>query len=193
MPSAATPARTPRLLCRPPRHVAAGRPPRGGSPWRHRRLFQPEPGGGPAAPHRSNGGPRILLVDDEPAIRMICRVNLEVTGMTVLEAGDGGQALELVRAERPSLLLLDVMMPGVDGWTVAERLASEPETRELPVVFLSARAGLEDRRRAQELGAVGYIVKPFDPLELSTTVETVLARLHRGERELLLAEIVPGP
>ena len=95
-----------------------------------------------------------------------------------------------MREQQPSLVLLDVMMPGVDGWTVAEQLAADPETRELPVVFLSARAGSDDRRRAHALGAVGYIVKPFDPLELGATVTTVLDRLRRGEREQLRQAIL---
>ncbi|HZC31258.1 MAG TPA: response regulator [Gaiellaceae bacterium] len=89
------------------------------------------------------------------------------------------------RRQRPSLVLLDVMMPGVDGWNVAEQLASDAQTRDIPVVFLSARAAPEDRLRAQELGAVGYVVKPFDPLELAGTVREVLDRVAKGERDQL--------
>lgn len=103
----------------------------------------------------------------------------------MLEASDGAEALEEIRRERPSLVLLDVMMPGIDGWKVAEQLASDPETRDIPVVFVSARAAREDRLHAQKLGAVGYIVKPFDPLELSGFVRDVLERVARGEREQL--------
>jgi CheY-like chemotaxis protein len=128
-------------------------------------------------------------VDDERAIRTICRVNLEGDGLAVTEASEGAEALEEVRRKRPSLVLLDVMMPGVDGWSVAERLAADPEARDIPVVFLSARAAHEDRLRAQELGAVGYIVKPFDPLELAGTVRDVLERVSRGEREQLNSEL----
>jgi CheY-like chemotaxis protein len=131
----------------------------------------------------------VLLVDDEPAIRTICRVNLEGDGFAVLEAKDGAEALEEVRRQRPSLVLLDVMMPGVDGWDVAEALASDVGMRDIPVVFLSARAAPEDRLRAQELGAVGYVVKPFDPLELAGTVRDVLERVARGERAQLNREL----
>ena len=131
----------------------------------------------------------MLLVDDERAIRTICRVNLEGDGLAVSEAADGGEALEEVRRARPSLVLLDVMMPGVDGWNVAEQLAADDETREIPVVFLSARVAPEDRLRAQELGAVGYVVKPFDPLELAGIVRDVLERVARGEREQLNREL----
>jgi CheY-like chemotaxis protein len=131
----------------------------------------------------------VLLVDDEPAIRTICRVNLEGDGLAVAEAADGTAALEQVRRARPSLVLLDVMMPTVDGWKVAEELAADDETRDIPVVFLSARAAREDRLRAQELGAVGYVVKPFDPVELAGVVRDVLDRVARGEREQLNREL----
>jgi CheY-like chemotaxis protein len=86
-------------------------------------------------------------------------------------------------------VLLDVMMPGVDGWGVAEQLARDEETRDIPVVFLSARAADEDRLRAQKLGAVGYVVKPFDPLQLAGTVRGVLDRVARGERVELNREL----
>ena len=136
--------------------------------------------------------PLVLLVDDERAIRTICRVNLEGDGMAVNEATDGAEALELVRRERPALVLLDVMMPGVDGWSVAAQLAGDAETRDIPIVFLSARAAPEDRRQAQRLGAVGYVVKPFDPLELSGVVRDVLGRVARGEREQLNRDLSDG-
>lgn len=131
----------------------------------------------------------MLLVDDERSIRMICRVNLEGEGMVVLEAADGVEAVQQVLERRPSLVLLDVMMPGVDGWSVAEQLAANPATREIPVVFLSARATHEDVLHAQELGAVGYVVKPFDPLDLAVVVRTVLERIQHGEREQLNREL----
>lgn len=131
----------------------------------------------------------MLLVDDERAIRTICRVNLEGDGISVVEAQDGAEALDRVRREQPSLVLLDVMMPEVDGWKVAAELAADQDTQEIPVVFLSARAADEDRRRAQELGAVGYVVKPFDPLALAGTVRDVLERVARGEREQLNSDL----
>ena len=128
-------------------------------------------------------------MDDEQAIRTICRVNLEGDGFSVLEAKDGAEALAEIRRQRPSLVLLDVMMPGLDGWSVAERLASDERTRDIPVVFLSARAAHEDRLRAQELRAVGYIVKPFDPVELAGTMRDTLERVARGERDELNQEL----
>jgi len=148
-----------------------------------------EPGGGPGGERPEESAPLVLLVDDERSIRTICRVNLEGDGLAVTEAADGAQALEAVTRSRPSLVLLDVMMPGVDGWGVAEQLAADDQTRQIPVVFLSARAAYEDRLRAQELGAVGYVVKPFDPLELAGLVRDVLERIARGERDELNREL----
>jgi CheY-like chemotaxis protein len=166
-----------------PAHLAHGT-------WRSRVLHRPEPGGGVGGGSAPETPASVLLVDDEPAIRTICRVNLEGDGFSVLEAKDGAEALEEVRRQRPSLVLLDVMMPGVDGWDVAETLASDVGMRDIPVVFLSARVAPEDRLRAQELGAVGYVVKPFDPLELAGTVRDVLERVARGEREQLNRELL---
>jgi CheY-like chemotaxis protein len=157
--------------------------------WRSRIRHRPDPGGGGGRGRPEEAAPLILLVDDEQAIRTICRVNLEGDGLAVTEAMDGAAALEAVRRAHPSLVLLDVMMPGVDGWSVAEQLAADDETRAIPVVFLSARVAPEDRARAQELGAVGYVVKPFDPLELAGVVREVLERVARGEREQLNREL----
>ena len=98
-------------------------------------------------------------------------------------------AIETVREQRPELILLDVMMPDVDGWQVAASLAQDPTTRDVPIVFLSARAAREDMARAQGLGAVGYVVKPFDPVGLGASVREVLERIRRGERELLNREL----
>lgn len=157
--------------------------------WRSRVRHRPDPGGGGGTGRPEEPTPLVLLVDDERSIRTICRVNLEGDGLAVNEAEDGAEALEEVKRARPSLVLLDVMMPGVDGWSVAEQLAADDETREIPIVFLSARASHEDRVRAQDLGAVGYVVKPFDPLELAGTVRDVLERIGRGEREQLNREL----
>lgn len=153
--------------------------------WRRRVHHRPDPGGGAGDGGRVEPAPAILVVDDEDSIRTICRVNLETDGMSVVEAADGREALERLRRQQPELVLLDVMMPEVDGWQVAAELAADPATREIPVVFLSARASREDKMRAQELGAVAYIVKPFDPVGLGVVVRDILDRVRRGEREEL--------
>ena len=116
---------------------------------------------------------------------MLCRVNLSASGMDVVEAENGREALELARRERPDLVLLDVMMPDVDGWTVARELAADDRTRDIPIVFLTARAEAADKRMGQQLGGVGYLVKPFDPVMIGDFVENVISRVERGEREQL--------
>ncbi len=136
---------------------------------------------------------RVLVVDDEPSIRLLCRVNLAASGMEVLEAVDGHDALEIARTASPDLVLLDVMLPGVDGWSVAVELAADERTRSLPIIFLTARAERTDRERGHDLGGVGYLLKPFDPVTLGSLVEETLARIDRGEREELRREMFGAP
>ena len=131
----------------------------------------------------------MLVIDDERSIRLLCRVNLAAAGMEVLEAADGRAGLEIARAEQPDLVLLDVMMPEVDGWTVARELAADEATRDIPVVFLTARADPADKRLGGELGGVGYLVKPFDPVSIGDFIERVIDRVERGERDQLRREI----
>jgi DNA-binding response OmpR family regulator len=127
--------------------------------------------------------PRVLVIDDEAPIRLLCRVNLEAEGMEVLEAGDGPTGLEAARREAPDVVLLDVMMPGLDGWRVAEELLEDPRTSSIPIVFLTARAELRDRARGLDMGGLDYVTKPFTPVELAPLVRELLAYVDRGERE----------
>ena len=131
---------------------------------------------------------KVLIIDDEAPIRLLCRVNLEAEGMEVVEAPDGPTGLEVVEKERPDAILLDVMMPGLDGWSVAERLLEKEETREIPIVFLTARADLRDRARGMDLGGLDYITKPFNPVDLASLVEEVVSAVARGEREQLRSD-----
>jgi DNA-binding response OmpR family regulator len=131
---------------------------------------------------------RVLVVDDEAPIRLLCRVNLEAEGMEVLEAADGVAGVEAARNERPDVILLDVMMPGMDGWQVAEQLVEDEATSQIPLIFLTARAELRDRARGLELGGVDYITKPFNPVELASVVEQLLSRVRRGEKDQLRRE-----
>lgn len=131
---------------------------------------------------------RVLIIDDEAPIRLLCRVNLEAEGMEVLEAGDGTSGLELARAERPDVVLLDVMMPGLDGWAVAEELLDNGRTEGIPIIFLTARAEFRDRARGLDIGGVDYITKPFNPVVLAPLVRGLLERLRRGERDELRRE-----
>jgi DNA-binding response OmpR family regulator len=131
---------------------------------------------------------RVLVIDDESPIRLLCRVNLEAEGMDVLEAADGPSGLEKARAEIPDVILLDVMMPGLDGWRVAEELLEDERTESIPIVFLTARAELRDRARGIDLGGVDYVTKPFNPVELAPLVRDLIARVERGERDELRRE-----
>ena len=131
---------------------------------------------------------RVLVIDDEAPIRLLCRVNLEAEKMEVLEAADGPSGLEMARAEIPDVILLDVMMPGLDGWRVAEELLDDERTAGIPIVFLTARAELRDRARGIDLGGVDYVTKPFNPVELAPLVRDLLERVERGERDDLRRE-----
>jgi len=130
----------------------------------------------------------VLVIDDEAPIRLLCRVNLEAEGMTVLEAADGPSGLEKARSETPDVVLLDVMMPGLDGWRVAEELLEDRRTARIPIIFLTARAELRDRARGIDLGGVDYVTKPFNPVELAPLVRALLGRVERGERDELRSE-----
>ena len=131
---------------------------------------------------------KVLVIDDEAPIRLLCRVNLEAEKMAVIEAADGPSGLDQAREERPDVILLDVMMPGLDGWKVAEQLLDDERTSEIPIIFLTARAELRDRARGIDLGGVDYVTKPFNPLELAPLVRDLLARVEQGEREELRRE-----
>jgi DNA-binding response OmpR family regulator len=131
---------------------------------------------------------RVLVIDDEEPIRLLCRVNLEAEGMIVLEASDGLGGLELARAAMPNVILLDVMMPGLDGWGVAEELLDDPTTEDIPFVFLTARAEVRDRARGLDLGGVDYVTKPFNPIDLAPLVRGLLDRVSRGEQDDLRRE-----
>ena len=137
---------------------------------------------------RDQGMTRVLVIDDEAPIRLLCRVNLEAEGMSVLEAGDGPSGLAKASEEQPDVILLDVMMPGLDGWGVAEALLESEQTVGIPIIFLTARAEFRDRARGLDIGGVDYITKPFNPVELAPLVRALLERLERGERDELRRE-----
>lgn len=128
---------------------------------------------------------RILVVDDVPENVRLLEAVLDAHGYEVISCTDGNAALDLAVAARPDLVLLDVMMPDVDGWTVARQLAEDERTRDIPIVFLTARAEPADKQLGRQLGGVGYLVKPFDPVVIGDYVEDVIARVARGEREQL--------
>jgi DNA-binding response OmpR family regulator len=131
---------------------------------------------------------KVLVIDDEEPIRLLCRVNLQLENMEVLEAADGPTGLDQAREHRPDVILLDVMMPGLDGWRVAEKLLEDDRTNEIPIIFLTARAEFRDRARGLDIGGVDYVTKPFNPLELAPLVRQLLDRIEKGERDELRGE-----
>jgi DNA-binding response OmpR family regulator len=134
---------------------------------------------------------RILVVDDDPDILQFVRLNLELDGFVVELAGGGREALEKAAEAPPDLMLLDVMMPEIDGLTVLRRLRSDPTTANIPVIVLTARSLAEDRVKGLDLGADDYITKPFDLEELIARVRTVLRRSQQM-RDLSPLTGLPG-
>jgi CheY-like chemotaxis protein len=117
----------------------------------------------------------VLVVDDEPAMRLLHTINLEAAGIVVLSAADGPAAVSLARSEQPDLAIVDVSLPGMDGFKVAEELRRDPRTSEIRVLFVSGATGVANEARAAALGAVGYVNKPFDPDDLLGLVLGTLA------------------
>lgn len=118
---------------------------------------------------------RVMAVDDDHVILGLLQVNLDMEGHEMVAAVDGREALDKVQEDRPDLILLDVMMPNVDGWQVAEQLKRDEATAGIPVVVLSARAMEADVQRGAELGVDSYVTKPFDPIDLMGLVNRLLA------------------
>ena len=128
----------------------------------------------------SDQPPLVLVVDDDPAIRLLCSVNLQLEGLSVLEASDVPGALAQARSTPPDLVVTDIMMPGLDGFQLAAELRRDERTHRVPVIFLSGETGAANEARAAELGALAYITKPFDPAELVALVTVALARSDQG-------------
>ncbi|OPX83038.1 MAG: Alkaline phosphatase synthesis transcriptional regulatory protein PhoP [Pelotomaculum sp. PtaB.Bin013] len=118
--------------------------------------------------------PRILVVEDEKNILELVRFNLERDGYQVLTALDGVKGLEIARNEAPDLILLDVMLPEMDGLEVCQELRRDTATKSIPIIMLSARAEELDRMLGLEMGADDYVTKPFSPRELSARIKTRL-------------------
>lgn len=128
---------------------------------------------------------RVLVIDDEPDVLMLCRVNLQLAGHEVVEASNGTVGLELARKLEPDVVVLDVMLPKMDGLTVLNELASSESTRHMPVIMLTAKTQLEDRRKAWRAGCVEYLTKPFSPIELVELVGRAgaMSSQERSERQ----------
>lgn len=130
--------------------------------------------------------PTVLLVEDEPAQREVLAYNLEAEGFQVLQAADGEEALLMVEEAAPDLIVLDWMLPHVSGIEVCRRLKSDPETRHIGIIMLSARAEEVDRVRGLETGADDYVIKPYSVVELMARVRATLRRVRPATMGLVL-------
>lgn len=117
---------------------------------------------------------KILIADDEEDVKVIVQLFLEAKGYEIITAYDGLDALEKIKSEKPDLILLDIMMPVIDGFEVCSRIKADPETASIPVVMLSASAHSESKQRGFDAGAVDYIIKPFVPENLESIVRGIL-------------------
>ena len=124
--------------------------------------------------------PRVLIAEDDPDTLVILRVNLQAAGMEPMLAGDGHTALERIESEAPDALLLDVLLPGIDGWQVLEQLHAKGDP--VPVIVCSGKDNIHDLQRARDLGAVAYLVKPFD-IDRLVEVTSEAVGLRRTEVE----------
>jgi phosphate regulon transcriptional regulator PhoB len=123
-----------------------------------------------------NSGQKILVVEDEPDIRKLVQYNLTQEHFKVLEAEDGEQALKIVQRDKPNLLILDLMLPGLSGIELCRILRDRSDTAKLPILMLTAKAGETDRVVGLEMGADDYLTKPFSPRELVARVRAILRR-----------------
>jgi DNA-binding response OmpR family regulator len=124
---------------------------------------------------------RILIVDDEPDLRSVLRFGLEAAGFEVLEASDGEQGLKVACEQLPDLIVLDLMLPRMDGYKVCRALKFDDRYRQIPVFILSARSGDTDRRLALELGADAFVTKPYDMKDLLSRIGERLQRASRSD------------
>lgn len=129
-----------------------------------------------------SGGQKILVVEDEPDIRKLVNYNLAQERFKVIEAEDGEQALRIIQRDKPHLVVLDLMLPGLSGIEVCKMLRQRPDTAKLPILMLTAKAGEADRVVGLEIGADDYLSKPFSPRELVARVRAILRRAdgHAG-------------
>jgi CheY-like chemotaxis protein len=117
---------------------------------------------------------RILVCDDDPVILRLLEVNLQLEGFEVLLAHHGQEALDIATSHRPDLVILDIMMPQMDGYEACERLKSDSATKDIPIVFLSAKAQQSDIDKGREYGVADYLTKPFDPSRLVEVVQRLV-------------------
>jgi len=128
--------------------------------------------------------PKILIADDEPSLRLLVRATLSANkSLELIEAADGHEALSKSQIEMPDLLLLDVMMPGLSGFEVCERLKNDPKTKNIIIIMLTAKGQQSDRDWAISVGTDYFLTKPFSPIELYNLVEKILSQNKIEEKK----------
>lgn len=133
---------------------------------------------------------KILVVDDDRAINELIKVNLKLAGYDIIQAFDGTQGFALAKQELPNMLILDVMMPNVDGYTVAQRVRQNETTKNIPILMLTALSDIEDKGRGFSIGIDDYLVKPFDMEELKMRVKAILKRSNQLPESMATKEIL---
>ena len=118
---------------------------------------------------------KILIADDRPEVVELVRVTLEGEDYEIVDASNGEETLRKARLEKPDLVLLDVVMPKMDGFEVCRKLKKDPQTKEIPIIMLTAKGQEADKEKGREVGASGYITKPFSPSALLIKIEEILA------------------
>lgn len=117
---------------------------------------------------------KILIADDRSEVVELVKVTLEGEGYRTIDASDGREALEKIRKEKPDLILLDIVMPKMDGFEVLSKVKKDPKTKEIPIVMLTAQGQKVDQEKGRRLGARDYITKPFSPSHLLNKIEEIL-------------------
>jgi len=135
---------------------------------------------------------RVLVVDDEPDVLLLCRVNFEFAGHEVIETDNAESAMTMVASEHPDLIVLDVMLPNRDGLSVLQELAGRPDTKDVPVILLTAKTQEHDQRNGYRAGAADYITKPFSPISLTQAIEAIHSMTpeeRERRRDLALSQL----
>ena len=133
---------------------------------------------------------KILVIDDDIAINELIKVNLELSGYKVIQAYDGIKGFALCKQEIPALVVLDVMMPDVDGFTVAQRIRKNEETKDIPILMLTALSQVNDKVKGFNIGVDDYLVKPFETDELYVRVRALLKRANRIPESMAVKELL---
>lgn len=123
----------------------------------------------------------VLLVEDEPDIQKFTVFALKEQGFEVIQAFSGKEALSLAKEKKIDIILLDIMMPGIDGYVVCKKLGEDPKTKDIPVIILSALVQKKEIEKGYKKGAIGYITKPFDPMKLGDKIKGILKKWEKGK------------